>query len=93
VDPNARAWSDAIRQARAQETPQPKPVSSGVELTRLCRHCGALDTRKLGKCVVCDLAVCEKCGNVQHTHGERRVIHDSCLSKDESGFTMIKFVK
>jgi hypothetical protein len=65
-----------------------------TELSRLCRHCGAVDAPKLGACVVCELAVCERCGNVQHTHGERRVIHDECLSKDgESGFTMIKFVR
>ncbi len=64
-----------------------------AELSRLCRHCGALDSRRLGQCVVCDMAVCEKCGNVQHTHGERRVIHDACLSKDEGAFTMIKFVR
>jgi hypothetical protein len=64
-----------------------------VDISRLCRHCGALDARKLGQCVVCDMAVCERCGNVQHTHGERRVIHDECLSKDENAFTMIRFVK
>jgi hypothetical protein len=64
-----------------------------VELNRMCRHCGAFDVQRLGQCVVCGLAVCEKCGNVQHTHGERRVIHDACLSDDEDGFTMIRFVK
>jgi hypothetical protein len=64
-----------------------------VDLTRLCRHCGAIDATKIGQCAVCSMAVCEKCGNVQHTHGERRVIHDSCLRDDEGGFTMIKFVK
>jgi hypothetical protein len=64
-----------------------------VELSRMCRHCGAFDVRKLGQCVVCGLAVCEKCGNVQHTQGEHRVIHDACLSQDENAFTMIKFVK
>lgn len=69
-------------------------MANGVpELSRLCRHCGAVDSAKLGQCVVCDLAVCEKCGNIQHTGGQRRVIHDSCLHKDEAGFTMIKFVK
>lgn len=64
-----------------------------TEMSRMCRHCGAIDAPKLGQCVVCDLAVCEKCGNVQHTHGERRVIHDACLKEDDSGFTMIKFVR
>jgi hypothetical protein len=63
------------------------------ELSRLCRHCGAVDARKLGQCVVCELAVCERCGNVQHNRGERKVIHDACLAHDDSGFTMIRFVK
>ena len=63
------------------------------ELKRMCRHCASLDAAKLGTCVVCGLSVCEKCGNVQHTRGERRVIHDSCLRDDEDGFQMIKFVK
>jgi hypothetical protein len=64
-----------------------------VDLSRLCRHCGAIDARSLGPCAVCDLAVCEKCGNVQHTSGQRRVVHDSCLASDDSVFTMIRFVK
>lgn len=63
------------------------------ELSRLCRHCGAVDARRLGQCVVCELAVCERCGNVQYNHGERKVIHDACLAQDDSGFTMIRFVK
>jgi len=64
-----------------------------TELSRMCRHCGAIDARKLGQCTVCDMAVCERCGNVQHTCGERKIIHDDCLSRDENAFTMIKFVK
>lgn len=68
-------------------------VDATPELSRLCRHCGALDSLKIGRCVVCDMAVCERCGNIQHTHGQRRVIHDSCLKEDEGGFTMIRFVK
>jgi hypothetical protein len=63
-----------------------------TDLTRLCRHCGAVDAARIGQCVVCGLSVCERCGNVQHTHGERRIIHDSCLRQDGGGFTMIKFV-
>jgi len=63
------------------------------ELSRLCRHCGAVDAPKLGQCTVCGMAVCDRCGNVQHVHGERRVIHDACLSESDHGFTMIKFVK
>jgi hypothetical protein len=66
---------------------------STTELSRLCRHCGAVDARKLGPCTVCEMAVCERCGNVQHTRGERKIIHDNCLASDENAFTMIKFVK
>jgi len=67
---------------------QEKPI----DMSRMCRHCGAVDRPKLGQCVVCGMSVCDKCGNVQHTRGERRVIHDSCLREDEGGFSMIKFV-
>ena len=63
------------------------------DLARMCRHCGAIDAPRLGTCSVCELSVCEKCGNVQFVHGERRVTHDVCLSKNEEGFTMIKFVR
>lgn len=63
------------------------------ELSRLCRHCGAVDSRKLGQCTVCGLAVCERCGNVQHGQGERKIIHDSCLTEDGAGFKMIRFIK
>jgi len=63
------------------------------DLSRMCRHCGAIDRPKLGQCSVCDMAVCDKCGNVQHSHGERRVIHDACLKNADDGFSMIKFVK
>jgi len=68
-------------------------VDAAPDLSRLCRHCGAVDATRLGQCVVCDMAVCDKCGNIQHTHGECRIIHDSCLKEDEGGFTMIRFVK
>jgi hypothetical protein len=64
-----------------------------IGLDRMCRHCGAIDSRRLGVCSVCDLAVCERCGNVQFVHGERRVTHDACLSQQDEGFTMIKFVR
>lgn len=59
----------------------------------MCHTCGAFDTRRLGPCVVCTGPVCEKCGNVQHIKGEHRVVHNSCLDKEDHGFTMIKFVK
>ena len=66
---------------------------SGIGLERMCRHCGAVDTLRLGHCSVCGMVVCDRCGNVQHVRGEKRVTHNSCLKEDDSGFSMIKFVK
>lgn len=66
---------------------------SGIDLDRICSHCGAIDMRYLGQCDVCGLAVCERCGNVQHTRAGRRAIHTGCLAGDDHGFTMIKIVK
>jgi translation initiation factor 2 beta subunit (eIF-2beta)/eIF-5 len=60
---------------------------------RVCTHCGAVDSHKLGRCTVCYLSVCDRCGNVQHVHGERQPVHNACLSEGDHGFTMIKFVK
>ncbi len=61
---------------------------------RYCFHCGAPNVRRLGTCKVCDEAVCERCGNTQHVKGECFVVHDACQRKDDdSGFSMIKFVK
>jgi len=61
----------------------------------ICNHCGAEAPHVLGKCHVCGLKVCSKCGNTQHRKGEMIVVHNSCLSDldDESGFSMIKFVQ
>lgn len=64
---------------------------AGIE--KMCRHCGAMDGARLGYCSVCGLTVCEKCGNVQHVRGEKRVTHNTCLKDDEGGFSMIKFVR
>jgi len=61
--------------------------------TKFCPHCGAVGTRRLGSCDVCGLVVCERCGNVQHSGGECRIIHDVCLRKSGDSFSMIKFVK
>ncbi len=69
------------------------PDGEKIDLKRLCRHCGAVDTRRLGECNVCGLTVCDQCGNTQHSHGERRVTHNACLKEDESGFSMIRFVR
>jgi hypothetical protein len=68
------------------------PAPYGIE--GMCRHCGAVAAPHLGRCAVCGFDVCAKCGNVQHVRGDKRVTHDTCLKDDdESGFSMIKFVK
>jgi hypothetical protein len=59
----------------------------------MCMHCGAVDPARLGRCSVCGFAVCSKCGNIQHSRGEKRATHDTCLKDDDSGFSMIRFVK
>jgi len=48
---------------------------------------------RLGHCSVCGLAVCEKCGNIQHVKGEKQVIHNECLHRSGDSFSMIKFIK
>jgi hypothetical protein len=59
-----------------------------------CRHCGAPEPVKLGRCEVCELSVCAECGNTQHRAGEKVVVHDACLGElGGDGFSMIKFVK
>jgi hypothetical protein len=60
---------------------------------RFCHYCGAEHTTKLGYCKVCGFAVCDKCGNTQHSLGEAVVVHDKCLKKGDDHFRMIKFVK
>ncbi|NTU72095.1 MAG: hypothetical protein HGB10_09795 [Coriobacteriia bacterium] len=67
-------------------------MTDGGVFNRSCPYCGASETRRLGDCTVCHRVVCEKCGNVQMTRGERRVTHNSCLKKADGGFKMIKFV-
>lgn len=62
-------------------------------MPRFCAHCGAIGAARLGPCDVCGMAVCERCGNVQHTGGERKIVHNSCLDKSGDSFSMIKFVK
>jgi hypothetical protein len=59
---------------------------------RACPHCGARETRRLGECSVCRRSVCEQCGNIQISHGERLITHTACLRKAEGGFKMIRFV-
>ena len=62
-------------------------------LEGMCRHCGAVKSSHLGYCSVCDMAVCEKCGNTQFVGGVRKITHDLCLRESGGGFTMIKLVK
>jgi len=57
-----------------------------------CSYCGAVESRRLGECSVCNRSVCEKCGNVQFSGNGRHVTHKSCLKKADGGFKMIKFV-
>jgi hypothetical protein len=64
-----------------------------TEGENMCMHCGAVGSTPIGRCSVCGFAVCTRCGNVQHSHGEKRSTHDSCLKDDDSGFSMIRFVK
>jgi hypothetical protein len=67
---------------------------SGIDLERICSHCGAFDQRHIGHCDVCGLAVCERCGNMQHTRTGRRARHNGCLDADQgAGFTMIRIIK
>ncbi|MDZ4064587.1 MAG: hypothetical protein U1E22_07965 [Coriobacteriia bacterium] len=60
---------------------------------RFCPHCGAIGARRLGHCKVCKLAVCERCGNIQHVQGETEIVHNECLKNSGGSFSMIKFVK
>jgi hypothetical protein len=65
----------------------------GRALGGMCRHCAAFGVVRLGVCPVCGEAVCEKCGDTHHVRGEKEVIHQACLSHDDSPFKMIRFVK
>jgi hypothetical protein len=56
---------------------------SGIE--RLCRHCGAMDSARLGYCCVCGLTVCDKCGTVHVTRTEKQATHHACLKDDHCG--------
>jgi hypothetical protein len=59
-----------------------------------CTHCGASRAADLGRCDVCGMSVCTRCGNTQHKGGGKTAVHDSCLPHiGDSGFSMMKFVK
>lgn len=60
---------------------------------KFCPHCGATDTGRIGKCDVCGLTVCLKCGSTQFIKGERKPVHNECIRKAGDGFSMIKFVR
>jgi hypothetical protein len=69
--------------------PVPEPA-----IHKICVHCGAEGSLRLGRCHECGEPVCEKCGNSHFVSGERRVLHDFCLRTSGSpGFSMIKFIK
>lgn len=59
----------------------------------VCTFCGAPNPRILGHCKICGVRVCDRCGNFQHSMGQRFPAHDECVRHDESTFSMIKFVK
>lgn len=59
----------------------------------VCLYCGAEGVKRLGYCKICGLRACEKCGNFQHSMGERFAAHDSCIKHDDTAFSMIRFVK
>jgi ribosomal protein L37AE/L43A len=60
---------------------------------RVCPHCGSLGMRRIGYCKVCNLTVCEHCGNVQYAGGQQEPMHNDCLRNAGDTFSMIKFVK
>jgi hypothetical protein len=65
----------------------------GRTLAGMCRFCASFGTLRIGECAVCGQSVCDKCGDVHHVRGEKRVIHHDCLAHEDSPFKMIKFVK
>ncbi len=66
---------------------------TGAPGAAFCLTCGAKGVHRLGVCCVCGRSACERCGNTQHVQGEKRVVHDECLPKQDDGFSMIKFVR
>ena len=61
-------------------------------ITSFCPHCGATKSPRMGRCKVCGLSVCENCGNIQHSRGEREVVHDECLKGSNDSFSMINIL-
>lgn len=63
------------------------------DVKRMCLYCGAETSHHLGICKFCGVGVCAKCGNTHYSMGVCFAAHDSCLKRNEGGFSMIKFVK
>ena len=68
-------------------------MTDSASFHHMCPHCGSVGSRRLGECSVCRHPVCEHCGNVQHSAGERKLIHHECLKRADGHFRMIKFVR
>jgi len=66
-------------------------VQDGI-FGKICPHCGCMSARRLGVCSVCGMEVCERCGSLQLSAGERKALHRECLKKADDHFSMIKFV-
>jgi len=63
-------------------------------LSKICMHCGAEGSTRIGYCSECGDVVCDRCGNTQLSMGTIKPIHDDCLKHaGESSFSMIKFVQ
>jgi hypothetical protein len=60
---------------------------------KTCPYCGSTASRRLGECTVCHRVVCEQCGSIQVSAGERTALHRECLKKADGHFKMIKFVR
>ena len=66
---------------------------ANADVKRMCLYCGAETTHHLGVCKFCGVGVCHKCGNLQVSKGEHFAAHDACLRQNDTGFSMIKFIK
>jgi hypothetical protein len=68
-------------------------MADGGVFGKGCPHCGSRGARHLGDCHVCSRSVCDQCGSVQISSGERTVVHRECLKHADGPFKMIKFVR
>ncbi|MBN2839683.1 MAG: hypothetical protein JXP37_01830 [Coriobacteriia bacterium] len=80
--------------ARVQQLQREAVAVAQSPFNKICMHCGAEGSVRLGYCSECNDVVCDRCGNTQLSMGQVRVIHDTCLKHaGESSFSMIKFVQ